>query len=137
MRTIFLAAMALTACSQEQAPVPQPEASGYRPPIGSNEIFRGEPGAAPGHELIVTDLLLGPDAVGATHYHPWEEYLYVIEGSAKVDVADLGEGTLVAGQSFIIPAQAVHTPRAGPDGVRAIIIRVHNEGEPTMVPVDQ
>ncbi len=132
----LLPLLLVTACSQEAGSDAAP-GSGYLPPMGSNEVYRGEPGAAPGRQLIVADLHLGPDAVGAAHSHPWEEHLYVLGGSAVVDIEGMNADTLEAGEFFVIPPGTVHTPRAGPDGVRAIIMRLHNEGEPDMVPAGQ
>ncbi len=108
----------------------------YLPPMGSNQVFREETGAAEGHELIVADLRLPPNAVGEAHYHPWQEYLYVIGGSAVLDIEGMEPRELVAGETYVIPAEVVHTPRAGPDGIRAMIMRVHNEGDPVSVPVE-
>jgi quercetin dioxygenase-like cupin family protein len=104
---------------------------------GSNEVFREGTAAAPGHELIVADLVLPANAVGDRHYHPWEEHLYVIDGSAILDIDGMEQRSLTAGEKFVIPAEMVHTPKAGPDGIRAIIIRVHDEGDPVTVPADQ
>jgi quercetin dioxygenase-like cupin family protein len=109
----------------------------YLPPLGSNTVFETEPGAAPGHRLVVADLRLEPDAVGAAHYHPWEEFLYVIEGSALLTIAGAEERVLRAGERAVIPARVVHVPRAGPDGVRAIITRVHDVADPITVPVEE
>ena len=51
-------------------------------------------------------------------------------------VAIAGEAphTVGAGERFVIPARTVHTPRAGPDGLRAIIARVHVNGDPVAIP---
>lgn len=105
-----------------------------QPAPGSNEVFREALSAAEGHELIVADLALGPDAVGEAHSHPWEEYLYVLGGSAVLEVEGMEQRTLAAGESVVIPAKTVHTPRAGPEGIRAIVIRVHDEGDPVSIP---
>lgn len=109
----------------------------YQPPLGSNVVFREATAAAPGHELIVADLKLAANAVGEAHYHPWEEYLYVIEGSAVLEIAGQEPRTLLAGEHFAIPRRTVHTPRAGSTGVRAIVVRVHDDGDPVMVPAGQ
>ncbi|HWK41894.1 MAG TPA: cupin domain-containing protein [Croceibacterium sp.] len=106
----------------------------FQPAPGSNEVLREALSAAPGHELIVADLALGPNAVGEAHSHPWEEYLYVLGGSAIVDIEGLDPHTLGSGEVFVIPAKTVHTPRAGPRGVRAIVIRVHDDGDPVSIP---
>ena len=110
------------------------QTAAYLPANGlERDLPRGD-NAAPGYELIVADLLLPADAVGEAHYHPWEEYLYVIDGSAVLDIDGMEPRTLQAGEHFVIARETVHTPRAGPDGVRAIIARVHKQGDPVMVP---
>jgi quercetin dioxygenase-like cupin family protein len=133
-RAAFLAlvplALALVGC------VETPPAA-WQPPIGPNAVFDLAPQSAPSNRLIVTDLRLASDAVGVTHYHPWEEFLYVIEGVALVEMDGASTRTVMPGESFVIPAQPVHTPRAGPQGVRAIVVRVHREGDPVSVPVDR
>lgn len=72
--------------------------------------------------------------MGEAHWHLWEEFLYVIEGSAVHDIAGQPPRPLAAGESFVIPPGAVHTPRAGPRGIRAIISRVHDAGDPVSIP---
>ncbi len=119
--------------SSEQAP-DGGELHIVQPAYGANAVFHEALSAAAGHELIVTDLSLGPDAVGEAHFHPWEEYLYVLGGSAVLDIEGLEPRTLVAGETFVIPPNTVHTPRAGPEGIRAMVIRVHDEGDPVSLP---
>lgn len=133
---VFLAICLLSACASDIAPIVEAE-EGYRPAIGSNEIFHEAISAASGHELIVADLLLPADAIGEAHSHLWEEYLYVIEGSAVLDIDEMDRRVLQAGEKFIIPAETVHTPTAGPEGIRAIIVRVHDEGDPLMIPASE
>lgn len=105
-----------------------------QPSIGANPVFNAMPAAAEGRELIVTDLVLPPDAAGDAHYHPWEEYLYVISGSAMLGMDGAEPSALAAGDTAIIPARTIHTPKAGPDGVRAIVIRLHMAGDPASIP---
>ncbi len=127
------ALFALSACAHGGLSGAQAERI-FVPPTGSTEVVREATAAAPGHELIVADLNLPADAVGESHYHPWEEYLYVIAGSALVDIEGQGLRVLQAGESFVIPPEKVHTPRAGPAGVRAIVMRVHDLGDPMTIP---
>ena len=129
---LLLAPLLLLAGCTAQAQTP---VATYTPPFGSNPVFNEATAAAPGHELIVADLHLPPGAVGEAHYHAWEEYLYVIEGSALVEIEGMAPREIVAGETFIIPRLVPHTPKAGPQGIRAIIVRVHDEGDPLSVPV--
>ncbi|BBC71566.1 conserved hypothetical protein [Altererythrobacter sp. B11] len=127
---LVFAAVAANAQQAEAPPIPTP-------PAGANPVFHVPLSAAPGSELIATDLVLGPDAQGQAHYHPWEEYLYVLGGSAIVELDGAAPQMVRAGETFTIPARAVHTPRAGPQGLRAIILRVHRAGDPESVPVER
>ena len=132
----LLALLVLTGCGEAAvepaADAAQPEV--VQPTIGSNEVMRERLSAAPGHELIVADLVLPPNAVGEPHSHPWEEYLYVLGGSAVLEVEGMPTRTVEAGATATIPAKAVHTPRAGPEGIRALVVRVHDEGDPLSIP---
>jgi len=132
--TIVLPLAMLPACQNGSVAQSAAPLEIVQPAPGSNEVLREALSAAPGHELIVADLSLGPDAVGEAHSHPWEEYLYVLGGSAIVDIEGLDPRTLGPGEAFVIPAKTVHTPRAGPQGVRAIVIRVHDDGDPVSIP---
>ena len=132
-RGALLALLVLTGCVKTVTDPAQPAI--VQPAIGSNEVMRETLSAAPGHELIVADLVLPPNAVGEPHSHPWEEYLYVLGGSAILEAEGMATRTVEAGGKATIPPRAVHTPRAGPDGIRAIIVRVHDDGDPLSIPV--
>lgn len=138
-----LAALLLAGCQQQATNVDPATQVGagelvvYQPEFGPNAVFREATAAAPGHELIVTDLFLPPEAVGATHFHPWEEYLYILGGTAVLDIEGEKPQELDPGDAVIIPREAVHTPAAGPDGVRAMVIRVHDDGDPERVLVEE
>ena len=132
----ILALVLLTGCDQEagQSAADPVGLAIFEPATGSNDVLHEVLSAAPGHELIVADLRLGPDAVGEPHSHPWEEYLYVLGGSAVLDVEGAEPRTIQAGETAIIPARTVHTPRAGAEGIRAIVLRVHEQGDPLSIP---
>ncbi len=105
------------------------------PPPGSNMMLRGPITVAEGLEVIISDVVIPPGATVPRHYHPGEEFVYIIEGSA-VHVEEGKPDRLVsAGEAMTIPPEAVHAPRGGPDGARAIVFRVHVEGEPERIPV--
>ena len=126
---LAVAAALLSACSGLMAEEPA-----WSPQPGANAVFDTVPGAAPENRLIVTDLNLAPDAVGEPHAHPWEEYLYVIAGSALVGLDGAEPTVVAAGETFVIPARVRHTPVAGPQGVRAIVVRVHLADDPVVLP---
>ena len=70
------------------------------------------------------------------HYHPGEEFAYVIEGSGTTWFEDMPEVVVNKGEIVKIPLRAVHTMIPGPDGIKALIFRIHKEGEPLRINVE-
>ena len=124
MRGAVLLALLLGGCAANASP------AAWQPPIGPNPVFDQAPEAVTDRRLIVTDLRLGPDAVGAAHYHPWEEFLYVIGGSTVISREGQPDLTLTAGQSIRIAPGTVHWGRAGDQGLRAVASWVKLDGRP-------
>jgi quercetin dioxygenase-like cupin family protein len=83
---------------------------------------------ADGLEVIISDVVIPPNATVPRHYHPGEEFLYVLSGSAVHVEEGEPDQILKAGDAYVIPPQAVHAPRGGPEGSRAIVFRIHVEG---------
>ena len=106
----------LAAC---EVPLPAP---------GSNEILRSTVEAAEGIEVIMADVYIPPDAKVPRHYHPGEEFVYVLSGSAVQVEEGKPDRLLQSGDAYVIPKEAVHEPYGGPDGARAIVFRLHVEG---------
>ena len=104
---------------------------------GSNGMLRAPITAAPDLEVLISDVIIPPNSEVPRHYHPGEEFVYVIEGSA-VHVED-GKPDRVtqAGDAMVIPPEAVHAPRGGPEGARAIVFRVHLKGQPERIAVPE
>src|SRR5687767_13728711 len=108
----------------------QQEERPYPPPTGSNEVFRSGLAGTPGVEVIVSDVVIPPNGQVARHFHPGEEFLYLIEGTAIHVEEGKPDLSLTAGDSYAIPPRAIHSPKGGPEGARAIVFRVHVAGQP-------
>ncbi len=107
------------------------------PPPGSNEMLRAPITIANGLEVIISDVVIPPNATVPRHYHPGEEFLYVIEGSAVHVEEGKPDLILRVGDAYAIPPRAVHAPRGGPDGARAIVFRVHVVGTEERILVEE
>ena len=105
-------------------------------PAGSNEMLRSAISAADGLDVIISDVIIPPGAQVPRHYHPGEEFVYIIEGSAVHVEEGKPDQLTEAGQAFVIPPQARHAPIGGPDGARAIVFRVHTAGSPERILTD-
>ena len=136
---IFAGTTLVLAVNQWRAPPGEadPAAAAYPESLkpGSNEMLRTTLQSVPGVEVIVSDVIIPPNATVPRHYHPGEEVAYVIEGSAVHVEQGKPDLPVKAGDAFVIPPEAVHAPRGGPAGARAIVFRVHVEGQPERIPV--
>jgi quercetin dioxygenase-like cupin family protein len=108
-----------------------------RPPPGSNLVMRSPLAGVPDMEVIVSDVVIPPNGQVPRHYHPGQEFLYLIEGTAIHVEEGKPDLPLKAGDSYVIPPRAIHSPRGGPDGARAIVFRVHIAGQPERIDVPE
>ena len=104
---------------------------------GSNEMLRAPITSAPELEVIISDVIIPPGAEVPTHYHPGEEFVYVIEGSALHVEEGKEDRVASAGDTIVIAPEAVHAPRGGDQGARAIVFRVHVKDQPERIPVTE
>lgn len=102
----------------------------YQPPAGSNQVLEGPIEAAPGHSLVVGDLVMAADGNIPRHRHLGEEFLYVLGGSAIVSREGEADVQLTVGQGIRIAPGIVHWGKAGPEGVRAVSSWVAVDGQP-------
>ena len=138
--TMVLTGLLLTSCAmphQGNHSDPQAVKAEHYPPPGSNQMLRAPITITDGLEVIISDVVIPPHATVSTHYHPGEEFIYVIEGSAVHIEEGKAELTLKAGDAYVIPPEAKHSARGSEEGARAIVFRVHVEGEEERIPVEE
>lgn len=126
------AVLGLTACVSVEAHH-HDDSAAVKPPPGSNLMLRGPITISDDLEVIISDVVIPAGASVPRHYHPGEEFVYVIEGSAVHIEAGKPDQILKAGDAYVIPPEAEHAPRGGPDGARAIVFRVHKAGLPERI----
>jgi quercetin dioxygenase-like cupin family protein len=76
--------------------------------IKRNVLTKQDLSSVPGHEGVVAQVEFAPGAREARHTHPGEVLGYVEEGSIVLNVEGKPATTLKPGESFFIPAGAVH-----------------------------
>ncbi|MBT3346290.1 MAG: cupin domain-containing protein [Gemmatimonadetes bacterium] len=86
-------------------------------------------------EVILSRVEVPPSTQLARHYHPGEEFIYVLEGSGTVTLKGQPPVQLQPGDVFKVPLQHVHSARSGDAGMKAIVFRVHRTGQPERIPV--
>ncbi|MDJ0702836.1 MAG: cupin domain-containing protein [Leptolyngbyaceae cyanobacterium MO_188.B28] len=125
---ITLLAVSCAAPNQPKRSETQVVDSEFSPPPGSNQMLRAPITIADGLEVIISDVVIPPNATVPRHYHPGEEFLYVLEGAAVHVEEGKPDRILKAGDAYVIPPRAEHAPRGGAEGARAVVFRVHVEG---------
>ena len=124
----------IAGCASPQTPSSQESPPGYAPPTEMKLENLLHTALAeeftPGREIVVSYVELPPNTTMESHWHPGEEFHYYMEGDIEVRI-DGGEtirGT--PGTVGHVPYKAMHTAVSGPRGARALVFRVHTEGEP-------
>lgn len=79
-------------------------------------------------EVVVSEVTLDPHVELPKHYHPGEEFAYIIEGSLTIWMESEGERTFRKGEACVVPLKKVHNVRTGADGVKILVFRVHEQG---------
>ncbi|PMG34690.1 hypothetical protein BCU93_02770 [Vibrio breoganii] len=88
---------------------------------------------APGTEVIVNRVTIPPNMSLPKHWHPGEEFAYIIEGSVTLWQKGKQDVLLTKGQVAKVPLKQVHTAKTGDEGVTVIVFRVHEKGKPERV----
>lgn len=92
-----------------------------------------------GKEAIVLTVDGKPGLVGKKHYHPGDEFLYVVEGSLTMEVDGKAPVTLKTGETIHIPARVAHqaTNPSPSNSFKVVTFGVFEKGQPdTTIVVD-
>jgi quercetin dioxygenase-like cupin family protein len=89
-----------------------------------------------GGEIIISRVSLPPHTSLPKHWHPGEEFAYILEGS--VTLWQDGKENIVgeAGDVVKVPLKQVHTAITQDEGATILVFRVHEQGKPERVPVE-
>ena len=120
---LLLAASAVTATALAQSSA-----------IRRTVIQKGDV-SVPGREAVVARVELDKGATAGRHSHPGDEIGYVLEGEADLVVDGEDPRRIKAGESYIIPAGAVHDAvNAGPGTLKLVGMFVVEKGKPLATP---
>ncbi|MEO6565027.1 MAG: cupin domain-containing protein [Casimicrobiaceae bacterium] len=92
------------------------------------------PGTA--YETVIGIAEIGPNTAIGRHSHPGPESGYLISGSFELLIDGQAGRTLTAGDSYQIPARAIHDAKTGADGARVIATYVVEKGQPLASPAN-
>jgi quercetin dioxygenase-like cupin family protein len=89
-----------------------------------------------GTEVIVSRVVIPPNMALPKHWHPGEEFAYILEGSAILRRDDKPDLTVLKGELVKIPLKEIHSAMTTDQGVKMLVFRVHEHGKPERVLVD-
>ena len=89
-----------------------------------------------GKEIIVSRVSFPPRTELPWHWHPGEEFFYVIEGSVTLKRRGFSDSYTKEGDAQKIAAEVIHTGQTGEQGAELVIFRVHAAGQPERYLVD-
>ena len=89
-----------------------------------------------GTEVIVSRVSIPPHTSLPKHWHPGEEFAYVLDGS--VVLWQEGEEDIVGKQGDVmkVPLKKVHTALTKDEGTTILVFRVHEQGQPERILVE-
>ena len=91
---------------------------------------------AEGIEVIVSRVTIPPNTSLPKHWHPGEEFAYIVEGSATLWQEGKEDTPGTAGDAMMVPLKQVHTSMTGEEGATLIVFRVHEQGQPERILVE-
>jgi quercetin dioxygenase-like cupin family protein len=106
------------------------------PSVQAENLLRELIAGGEGKEIIISRVSLPAHTELPWHWHPGEEFFYVIEGSVTLKRRGEPDLSAGAGDAQNIAAQVIHTGRTGEQGAELVIFRVHATGEPERYLVD-
>ncbi len=90
-----------------------------------------------GTEIVVSYVEIPANITLPKHWHPGEEFVYVLEGSEVLWQKDKPDVHLKKGDVFKVPLKQIHTATTGEEGVTVLVFRVHKKGQPVRVNVEE
>ena len=90
-----------------------------------------------GTEIIISHVEIPANTTLPKHWHPGEEFVYVLEGSEVLWQKDKPDVHLKKGDVFKVPLRQIHTATTGEEGVTVLVFRVHEKGQLVRVNVEE
>jgi quercetin dioxygenase-like cupin family protein len=89
-----------------------------------------------GYEVRMWRTDIGPGVVGAKHYHPGTECIYVLEGALNLEKEGEAPAHLKAGEAHCVAPRTVLVPRnaSNTEPYKSLVVMIAPKGQPLAVP---
>lgn len=105
------------------------------PELKLENLLKAELEGVDGTEVIVSRVSIPPNTSLPKHWHPGEEFAYILEGSVALWQQGKEEILGKKGDVMKVPLKQVHTAITRDEGAVILVFRVHEQGQPERVPV--
>ncbi len=105
--------------------------------VKRTELMRADLEGIEGKQGVVYTADLPPGAVVAKHYHPGNDFVYILEGSVILEREGEPPVTFRPGQVFHNVPKRVHSVKnaSTTDGARLLVFQLPEKGQPLAIPV--
>ena len=87
-------------------------------------------------EVVMSITTVPPLTTLPTHWHPGEEFAYMLEGSIVLHQEGKPDEFYKKGDAGVVPLKQIHTISTQEEGATVLIFRVHEQGQPGRILVD-
>ncbi len=105
--------------------------------VKRTELMRTDLEGIEGKQGVVYTADLPPGAVVAKHYHPGNDFVYILQGSVILEREGEPPVTFGPGQVFHNVPKRVHSVKnaSTTDGARLLVFQLPEKGQPLAIPV--
>ncbi len=139
----LIAVMLMAACSQNsdnKTATVSEEMENSKPEteeVKIENLLRDTLEITEGVEVIISYVELPKNTTLPYHYHPGEEFAYLLHGSGDLLLKDQGQKSIKAGQAGKVPLRVVHSFTSGNEGAKIVVFRVHEQGQPDRIMAEE
>lgn len=126
----------LTSCSNENKSQNFESKEDVVQSLKIEDLLRDSLGLAKGIEVIVSYIELPRNTTLPSHYHPGEEFVFLIQGLGELTLKDESKIIIKAGETAKVPLRHVHSFSSLNEDVKGVVFRVHEKGQPDRILVE-
>jgi quercetin dioxygenase-like cupin family protein len=146
MRTLaFLAVLAVLFGGSQKGfaqrnaePTEQPQAPPAALQLKRTVVVKSDLQGVPDKQMLAWVAEVAPGGNSGWHYHPYDEFVYVLDGAVTMQIKGEAPVTVHAGETFHAPANTVHrATNASDNPAKGLVFGLTAKDEPLAVPVKQ
>jgi quercetin dioxygenase-like cupin family protein len=103
------------------------------PDLTIEKLLSAQLASVEGTEVVVSRVVMPQHTALPRHWHPGEEFAYVLDGSTILRRDGKPDMTVSKGELIRIPLKEVHSAVTTDQGATILVFRVHEQGRPERI----